>query len=414
MRATHPDDFDLGSPEVERCPYPFYAAMRRLCPVYRFPDGSGYFLAKHADVLAALMRPNHFSSHRPTLGQGDPEFEAIAADGYREVPTLTTNDPPAHSRFRRLISRSFKRPLIVRMEPHIRDIVDLLIDRFVDKGRVEFISEFADLLPSYVIADVLGEPREMQPQVKQWAIAITGAVSKIISREQALEYKRQFVEFQHHYAARIEERRAAPGDDLISELVTATGEGDEPLSTEEILDILRVVVNGGNETTAALIGNAMYFLLREPEKLSEVRADTTLIPGMLEEALRLDSPSQWLPRMIEGEDAEVRGVRIPVGSRVLMGWASANHDEDVFPDPERFDIHRDTRNHLAFGHGAHFCPGAALARAESRIAFEELFRRLGDIRPAKPIDDVRYTAQPIIRHIDRLPIEFTAARVAAG
>jgi cytochrome P450 len=408
MPPVHPDDFELGSEEVERCPYPFYAAMRQRCPVYRFPDGSGYFLSKHADVLAALMQPSHFSSHRPTLGQGDPEFEAIAAEGYPEVPTLTTNDPPSHTRYRRLISRSFKRPMIVRMEPHIRAIVNLLIDRFIDDGRAEFVGQFADLLPSYVIADLLGEPREMQPQVKQWAIAITGAVSKIIPRGQALEYKRQFVDFQHHYAAEIERRRADPGDDLISEFVTATGEDDERLSTVEILDILRVIVNGGNETTAALIGNAMYFLLREPEKLAEVCADHTLIPNMLEEAVRLDSPSQWLPRMIEGEPAQVREVRIPVGSRVLMGWASANHDEDVFPDPERFDIHRDTRAHLAFGHGAHFCPGAALARAESRIAFEELFRRLDDIRPAEAIEATRYTAQPIIRHLDRLPIEFTA------
>jgi cytochrome P450 len=406
---NHPRDYMFSSDEVNDCPYPFYDAAREQCPVYELPGGIGYLLSRHDDVFEAARDTRQFSSHRPVLGSGDPEFEAIAARGYPTVPSLVTNDPPEHTRFRKLVNRGFTARAVKALEPAMEDIVTELIDAFVADDTVDLMPAFAMPYPTRVIGNALGVPVSDHPRFQGWADDIADSVSTYVSRERALECKRGIVDMQHYFAALIERRRTDPGEDLVSELVTARVGGERPLDVPEMLDVIRIFVAGGVESTASLIGSAMFLLLKHPDQLAEVRADHSLIPGMLEEALRLEAPVQWNPRIIERTGVRLRGVELPVGSRVLLGWGPGSRDPERFgPDADRFDIHRDAGQHLAFGHGVHFCIGAAVARSEARIAFEQLFTRLGEIELAVPADELRYVGA-FVRRLERLPLRFAPA-----
>jgi cytochrome P450 len=410
MSAPHLDldDVDFYSPDVQVCPFPFYRALRESRPVYQLPGTNIYVLSRHRDVLEAFTRPNIFSSHRPSLGGADPEFLAILAHGYRAEPTLTTSDPPAHTKYRKLIKSWFTASAVAAREPELRDTINELIDAFAGDGQVEFVGQFAEALPARIVGDFLGQPREMAPQLKRWARDISQSVNPVVPRDRALEYTRSSVEFQHYFAADMEAKQASPGADFLSFLVNAMIDG-EPISMEALLDYVRVFITGGNDTVTSLLSNTMYYLLKNPDQLAEVQADRSMIPAAVEETIRYDTPGQFFTRLLEHGDAVVGGVTIPQGSRVLLMAGSANRDEQVFPDPDRFDIHRSTTPHLAYGHGIHFCLGAPLARLEARISFELLLERLPGLRPAIPIEQVRFIAQPILRQVEQLPLEFDRA-----
>jgi cytochrome P450 len=406
------EEYEFNSPEVNACPYAFYEAAREECPVYPLPGQSAFLLTRFDDVYEAAHHPETFSSHRPILGSGDPEFEAIRATGYPEVPTLVTNDPPEHSRYRKLVNRAFSIRAVAALEPSMTAIVDEVIDGFIDRGDVEFLTEFAMPFPTRVIGNALGVPVEDHGHFQRWSDAIADAVSTYVTRERALECKRSLVEMQHYFAGLIEKRRVQPGDDLVSQLVTARVEDERPLDVPEMLDLIRIFLAGGNETTASLLATAMFLLLTHPDQFEIVAADRSLIPAMLEEALRLEPPVQWNPRIIERDDAEIRGVTLPAGSRVLLGWGPGNRDPKKYgPDADRFDVRRGTSDHLAFGHGPHFCLGAALARTEARIAFERLFTRMTNIRLAVPADQITYNGA-FVRRLNHLPLHFDKAASA--
>ena len=237
------------------------------------------------------------------------------------MPTITPSDPPEHLRYRKLIFRSFSKNFVEALEPAISDIVNGLIDRFIYHGEVDFEHEFAALVPGYVITDALGVPREDQGLFMRWTDEITATIMffEALSREQELRYKRSFVEFQHYFAGKIEEKRANPQNDMISLLVTARVEGERPLDVPEILDIIRIIMLGGNETTASWIAGTMLILLDHPDVMQRVRDDRSLIPQMLEETLRLLSPSRWNRRTMEGSSCTVSGVEIPEGATVKPG-----------------------------------------------------------------------------------------------
>jgi cytochrome P450 len=406
----HVEDFDVSSEEVAACPEPFFAALRRECPVWRDDQSGIYWIAKYDDVKTAARQPNRFSNHREVFGAGDPELEAIQATGFPVVPTITPSDPPEHSRYRKLIFRSFSKPFVESLEPSIADIVNSLIDKFVERGEVDFEHEFAALVPGYVIADALGVPREDQPLFMRWTDEITATIMYFerLTRAQELEYAQAFVDFQHYFAAKIEEKRANPTNDMISLLVHARVDDERPLDVPEILDIVRVIMLGGNETTAAWISGTMALLLDHPDVMARVRADRSLIPRMLEESLRLLSPSRWNRRTLEGGPYTLSGAEIPDAAIVRLVWNSANYDEKYYPDPDRFDIDRAGPTHLAFGHGVHFCVGKDLARTEARLAFEILFDRLDDIELAVPREQVHNRPMGGVPRLNQLPLRFRA------
>jgi cytochrome P450 len=215
------------------------------------------------------------------------------------------------------------------------------------------------------------------------------------------------VDFQHYFAAEIEKRREQPRDDMVSHLVHAKVDGERSLDVPEILDVLRALLVAGNDTTTNLLGGALLLLLDNPGQMAEVQADRSLVPNMIEESLRYLSPSRWNMRTVLGNGgAEIAGCHLDSGIRVRLGWQSANWDEAHFPDPGKFDVHRDVSKHMAFGHGIHFCIGKDLARAEGRIVFNALFDRLYDIELAAPRREVGPLPVAGVNRLNKLPIRF--------
>ncbi len=402
--------FDLGSPEVLAEPDEVFARMRAECPVFHDEAINTYVLTRYEDVRTAAAQPLIFSSHRPIFGSGDPELEAIAAQGWPEIGTMTSSDPPEHTRYRKLVNRAFSPKAVAALEPVIRDIVNGLIDGFIEAGEVEFVMDFAKLVPGYFMADALGVPRAEQATFIRWVDEITLTIygAETLTRAQQLAGKQALVDFQHYFAAHIEDRRAHPTDDMISHLVHATVDGEESLSVPELLDLIRILLIAGNETTASWIEGSLLLLLDHPEVLGQVRADRSLLPQVLEESLRLITPSRYVGRTIEGAGSTMHDTEICPGARARLVWHSANHDPEKFEDPHAFDIERDTGGHLAFGFGTHYCIGANLARAEARIAFEVILDRLGEIELTVPREEVRHLPMAGLTRLDRLPLRFVA------
>lgn len=402
-----PASFAYPSPQTTQDPYPFYEAARAHCPVFRLEGQPAYFVSRYQDVIDTARDPGTFSSKRAPVGGGDPEYEAILAAGYVQPPTLTNNDPPAHSRIRKLVNRAFSPAAVAELEPGIRALVERLVDAFVDEGRVEFVTQFALPLPATVIADALGVSHDRFVDFKRWADDIQTLIAGFYDRERGLACSRSLVEFQQYFAAEIDRRRDDPGNDMVSRFIAARIDDERPLDVPEILELCRVVLVGGNETTSSLLTNTMYLLLQHPDQFAMVRADPSLIPALLEESLRFQSPAQWLGRVVAQDDASVGGIPTPKGSRVLLSWASANRDPVRFENPDTFDIFRtDARNHVAWGFGVHHCVGMHLARAEARIAFEVLLSRLRDIRLDPAALPISYVDSPVLRMPAALPLLF--------
>jgi cytochrome P450 len=374
----------LVSPEVLECPYPFFERVRNEAPVHQTPLGF-WLVSRYDDVMAVVRDTERFSSNMRnsfTAPAPSDELRAIQAEAYPSVNTLLTNDPPSHTQFRALVNKAFTPKRVAQLEGEIRQIANDLVDRWVDGGRVELVSEFAVGLPLTVIADALGVDRADMPAFKRWSDDSVAPLSGMLSPERQLECARSRVEMQRYMAERCRERETDPRDDLLSDLVQArfdSGErAGEQLSMPELLNVIEQLLVAGNETTTKLIAAGMLALLEHPAQMTAVRADRSLIPNLVEEALRYESPVQMLPRVAK-VDVEVGGVAVPAGSILMMMYGCANRDDAKYPGAAAFDVTRDNaRTHLAFGQGPHFCPGAALARSEARIAFELLFDRCAD------------------------------------
>ncbi|GAA0628849.1 cytochrome P450 [Sporichthya brevicatena] len=402
---------DYASPGVAACPYDFYDRARVETPAYPVPAMGGFMVTRYDTVCAVAKDTATFSSLRPTMGAGDPEFDAIRANGYPAVAALVTCDPPEHMRYRKLVNKPFTPKSTLAHEHLIRKTVADLIDRFEADGHVEIMSQFALPFPTTIIGAILGVPEDGLQNFGRWADIIAEMASGALPRERGLECARGMVEMQLYFADLIEQRRAEPGDDLLSAMITARADEERPLDLPEILELIRIFVAGGTESTASLLGSAMYLLLTHPEQFEAVLADFSLIPAMLEEVLRLESPVQWNPRMVYTEGAQIGDVPIPANSRVMLGWGAANRDPEIYgPDADRFDIFRKGPSHTAFGHANHMCLGAPLARLEARIACEQLFSRLEDIQLAVAAEDVQFVAHGVVRRVTGLPLTFRPAR----
>jgi cytochrome P450 len=384
----------LVSTDVLECPYPYYQRVRDEAPVHQTPQGF-WLVSRFADVTTVLRDTTRFSSAVPM--DVHPEVVAIYQEGYPEAPTLLSADPPAHTYYRGLVNKAFLPRRVAQLEEEITRIAVDLVDRFAPRGRVELVSELAIGLPVTVIADALGVDRADLALFKRWSDDIVAPRSGLLSLEQRRRCARSLVEMQHYMAARAQERRSDPRDDLMSDLVQArfdSGEREgELLTLNELIGIVRQIMVAGNETTTSLIAGAMQLLVEHPEELAATVADPRRIPAVLDETLRLDAPIQMLPRRTL-VDVELGGTVIPAGEVLYVVYASANRDGARFEDPEQYCPARpNVRQHLAFGQGAHFCPGAALARSEARIALELLLSRATDWRLDPDV------TEPVQRHL---------------
>jgi hypothetical protein len=369
-------DFDPYDAELHQDPYPVYRRLRDEFPVHHNPHLRFWTLSRHADVLGALQAPDLFISGKGVY-VGVPEYDDGKLTG--EVPLLITTDRPRHTQLRALVSRAFTPRRIALLEPRIRAIARELLDDV--KGRREFdlVREFSGPLPTIVIAELLGVPAEDQEWFKEKSTAVAQFDPSV--RRDSDAAARQMgpaVELGTYLAEIFAQRRLEPRDDLLSALLAAEIDGQR-LSDVELIGFGFLLLVAGNETTTNLISNAAILLDRHRDQRRLLLEDPARIPGAIEEFLRFDSPVQGLARTTTAP-VTLHGVTIPEGSKVLLLFGSANHDERAIPDAERFDVLRAPNPHVAFGFGAHFCLGANLARLEARVAFEELLGRLPEYR----------------------------------
>ncbi|TQF11325.1 cytochrome P450 [Myxococcus llanfairpwllgwyngyllgogerychwyrndrobwllllantysiliogogogochensis] len=372
----------LDSPQLEN-PHPFLARARREEPVFFSPALGAWVVTRHADISAVVADAERFSSAESiTVGAATTPPEVVAAlmDGYPLVPSLVDNDPPAHSRFRSLVSKAFTGRRLAEKEPFIRALVDELIDSFRKEGKADLFLRFAHPLSCSIIAEILGIPRADIHRFRRWSDELTTVLAAHGPIEHQVACARGVVDFQRYLAAALEERKTSPRDDLMSDIVTGSQGMTPPMSMAELVSMLMQVHFAGHETTAGLIVGAVELLLEHPEQLRALRDDPGLIAGAVEEAVRMTSPVHAMFHTAL-EAVELGGVSIPKGAHIRIVYASANRDEARFHEPERFDVRRpDVKKHLAFGQGLHFCIGAPLARLEARLALEALLRSLPGLR----------------------------------
>jgi hypothetical protein len=342
--------YDPLSDDSRRDREDVYRRLREEAPVYLDPDGRFAALSRFEDVRNAALDWKSYS--------------AVTAEAKILRPIINDMDPPLHTDRRANLSRAFTRKRVAEMEPRLRDIARFLIAEFAGRGQCDVIAEFAALFPSMVMGQLIGIPDELLAECRH----ITDAVMRIEGPEgNASPVERADAVF----AQLAAERRRTPGDDLISALLAVGSDGGDPLSEDEILGFCYLLLVGGNDTTTNLIGNGMELLARHPDQRAALVADPSLIPNAVEEMLRREPPTQTSARQSTC-DIDLHDTRVPAGTRVLLVWGAANLDEREFDSPLSFDVRRAADRHLSLGQGAHFCMGAALARMESQIAFEEL------------------------------------------
>lgn len=382
-------DFNPMAPDQVECPFDLYRRARDEMPVFFSERFNLWVVTRYDDIVRILKDPGTFSSAQSLAVDAAvaPEVQAVLDTGYPATPTMVTADPPVHTRFRELVGKAFTSRRVAVMEPRMRAIAHRLVDQFQRDGHADLVRQFAYPFPMEVIAEILGVPAADMGRFKRWSDDMSARFGPL-PLERQVECARSEVEFQHYFAARLEERRRDPQSDILSDLLAARIRNEAPLNMAELLSILKQLLIGGNETSTNLIGSMLLLLLNNRDQFEAVLRDRSLGANAVEEALRLDSPVQGLFRSATRE-VEVGGVRIPAGAHLELLYASGNRDERRFRDSDRFDLKRpDSSNHMAFGFGIHFCIGAPLARYEGRIALDALLDRLPNLRlrPEQPLE----------------------------
>ena len=404
---SQPPRVDLFDPSFKADPYPTYARLRSSAPVYRaaLPDGRGVWLiTRYEDVLAVLKDQRFVKDWRGAL---TPEQLAQVPPIPEVMKPLSQNmldtDPPDHERLRALVSKAFTPRLIERLRPRVQAISDGLLDAVQDRGEMDLIDDYAFPLPITVIAELLGVPAEDRNNFREWSdAAVSGNASQEYMEEILIPHMQAFTDY---LRALFEEKRANPGDDLVSALVRAEEAGDR-LSEDELLGMVFLLLVAGHETTVNLIGNGVLALLQHPDQLRKLKEDPSLIKPAVEELLRYDGPVETSTERFAREDVEIGDQVIPRGEMVLVVLAAADHDPERFSDPDELDITRTDNRHLAFGKGIHHCLGAPLARMEGQIAISTLLRRMPNLRLKGSPESLSWRPGMILRGLRGLPVEF--------
>ncbi len=402
-------DFDFFDPEVIEHPYDFYKAAREEAPVYQLPGTNIYFVSRYADVREALKRTDVFSNEfadELNPPPKNPEALAIYAEGWETADTLLTVDPPRHRVYRSLLNKVFSNKRVEGMHDYMVQIVNELIDDWIDEGEVDFLNRFCVPFPIFVIADQLGVPREDIELFRYWSDRFGSRLSQFADEEQEVEDARAIVQFQHYFVDKIAELRENPADNIISDLAQARIDDNRLLTTEELLSIIQQLLVAGNETSRASIAAGVLYFIDHPDQFIKLEQDPSLLPNAVEEILRLATPSCGLWRKVKA-DTELGGVAIPEGAMLMVRFASANRDEAMFRCPEHFDISRENASdNLAFGQGVHFCLGAQLARKELNVAFEHLMKRTTHWRLTEGKNTLTHWPNLILRGLNDLHITF--------
>ena len=380
-------DFNPLASELRADPLPQYEKLRSKDPVHRMRLVDGWILTRYEDIDMVLRDHRRFGN----LGRDY---------GYLPYISMLDLDPPEHTRLRSLVVHGFTPRSVNSLEPRIAKMVDELLEEVADKPCFDLIHDIAFPLPIIVIAELLGVPPEDRDQFREWSEVAALVVDPLLDSQQISDVRQTIEELFDYLETIAEDRRRHPQDDLVTALVNAEEDG-ERLSREDLLINLVLVLVAGNETTRNLIGNGTLALMKNPDQLQRLRDDPSLLDSAIDEMLRYDSPVQ-LDSRIARESVEIGGKRIEPDQRVLCALGAANHDPEVFPEPERFDVGRAPRNHLSFGRGIHYCLGAPLAKLEARVVFTGLLSRFETLRL---VEEPRYRDQITLRGLEDLWLE---------
>ena len=408
-------DTSVFAPETLLEPWEYYRAIHDAGIDIEHLEEMNTFVVYSYDLCSeATGNPEVFSNDFTALmgREQDEEIQAILSEGWDDVPTLLTADHPVHTRNRKLVNLAFSMKRVNAIEEEMRKKSIALIDAMTAKGSGDFVEDFSIPLPVHMIATQIGLDNDIK-QVKKWSDAAVDRFSQMVDHERKKECARSLVEYQHYMKDKIDDRRANGGDDLLTDLVEARVEGETPLTDPEIMSIMQQFMVAGNETTTSTIAGCMLQLIRNPDQMAKAKAaaggrDPKLIMNMVEEALRYETPTSGMWRIVK-QDTQLGDTKIPAGSIAQLRYAAANRDPRKFENPDKFDVERkNARAHLAFGKGPHMCVGNMLSRKEMLVAFDELLERLDNFEVSDE-DGIKILPNILLRGVTRLSITFTKA-----
>ena len=386
--ADHGPDFTAN-------PYPYYERLRAAGPAHRVrgADGAEFWLIVGHEEARAALADARLSKSPATMGVTMLDEQVIG-------PNLLVVDPPDHTRLRKLVSREFTPRRAEALRPRVQRITDDLLDAMVPAGRADLVDALAFPLPIVVICELLGVPAADRDAFRTWSNEVVAPTSPETGEDAVRQLGAYLDEL-------IEDKRCTgPADDLLSALIRTKAEDGDRLSFAELRALAYLLLIAGHETTVNLISNGVRALLTHPDQLAALRSDFSLLDGAVEEMLRYDGPVETATVRFSAAPVPVGDQVIPPGEMVLIGLAAADRDPARYPDPDRFDIRRDTRGHLAFGHGIHFCLGAPLARLEARIAVRSLLERCPDLALDETADAYEWLPGLLMRGVRRLPVRW--------
>jgi cytochrome P450 len=388
-------------------PFPVFGEARERGPVHRvtLADGHEAWLAVRYDEARALLNDPRLSKDMQAAMAASPDVVAEGLPGPAFARHMLVVDPPDHTRLRRLVQAAFSVRRVEELGPHVQAIVDGLLDAVAARGpdaKVDLVGSFAFPLPFTVICELLGVPEPDRGPLGRNLVALLSPTPTPLAYAVAKQASDTVVGM---LGALVEEKQDAPGDDLVSALISAR-DGDERLSQLELMSTIFQLIVAGHDTTTSLLGNSVVALLGDPGQLAALRADPAKVPAAIEELLRYDAPVPHSTFRYATEPVEVAGVTIPAGAQVIVSLAAANRDARHYADAEVLDIGRPDTRHLAFGHGIHFCLGAPLARMEGRVALESLVGRFPRLRLAVPVERLHWGHGDglVLRGLSELPV----------
>jgi cytochrome P450 len=405
----------LLDPDVQQCPFPFYAELRTGDPVRYMPELGVYFVANYEIGRKILIDSKHFAKKSAQSdGRRYIEPDPAATELLRTkdvglpIAMITHKEGAEHRAVRGIVDRHFQGGMIRKMEDHIVSIGTELLDRIKGQTAVEAVSAFAVPMPVYVISDMLGIPKSEYLRSKKWSDGVVTYLAMRVPTEQAIAGAEAMIEMHRYMVEQVRARRAEPRDDLLSVVAQAQYQG-RPLTDHELCGMTDELLVGGNETTTSAIGSGLLHLARHSELQAKLRAGPTLIPKFVEEVLRTAAPLQVTLRLALS-DVMIGGVNIPAGSQIFVGIGSANRDECKFARADEIDPERPNGPpHITFGAGEHHCLGAELARLELRVAFRLWLERYASIELAQDPDSIEYPASYTIRGPLALELRLQAA-----
>ncbi|MGP8303799.1 cytochrome P450 family protein [Streptomyces inhibens] len=401
-----PDPVELYGTEYKRDPYPLYAELRARGPVHRvrFPSGVCAWLVTGYEAAHQALTDARLGKHH---SRGNAAWRARASimpePQHSQLQVhLLHQDPPRHTELRRLITDAFAPQRVEKLRPRFQEMAEALLDRLPERGTADLVETFAARFPFQVLAEVIGLPQEFADRFdRDWGKVVQPVGPTDPGRP---AYEARLRGLQGYIADLVAHKRRELGTDLLSRLVAARDDGR--LGREELDSMIFQLLVAGQEPVTNQITTALVTLLRHPGHLAQLAARPELLPRAVEELLRHDSAFELTTWRFFAEDADLHGTRIPAGDSVIVSLCAANRDPGQFADADTLDFDRSPNPHLAFGHGSHFCPGAALARIELQIAIGTLLRRLPDLRPAVPEDELRWIPAVLARGVDRLPVTY--------